>query len=108
MLNLADFPSREGESMFCTIEMVEIGPLPPAPAQAVQLCHPVIWSMLDLVAALAGGAGNPDVGVGLLPLTVMLTAVLVTIPAESQAWTTTLCLAADMASEVSILLLRIR
>lgn len=65
MLNLADFPSSEGESTFWTIEILEIGPFPPAPAQAVQLCHPVIWSMLDLVTAVEGGVGKPGAGVGL-------------------------------------------
>jgi len=93
------------------MEIVEIGPLPPAPAQAVQLCHPVIWSMFDLITAVEGGVGKlgvgdgvgVGVGLGVLPLTVIVSAVLKTVPAESHACTTTLCLVADMETEVSIL-----
>jgi hypothetical protein len=60
--------------------------------------------MFDLVTAVDGGAGKLGVGVGVgaLALTVMVRACLKTVPLESQACTIKLCLAADMAIEVSI------
>src|SRR6185312_15620783 len=98
----------EGDAWFCVIENVAVGPLPPAPAQVVQLDHPVICSMFALVTAVEGGTGRGEgvgagvgvgegvgVGVGLgAVVAVIKTAVLETLPAESQACTTTLCLAA--------------
>ena len=40
------------------------GPLAPAPAQTVQLCQPVSWSMSLKVVAFAGGLGRPGSGLG--------------------------------------------
>src|SRR6185437_1772628 len=102
------------------MEKVAVGPLPPAPAQVVQFAHPVICSMFALVTAVEGGTGSGTgvglgvgvglgeglglgVGVGLGAVVVVIkTAVLKTLPAESHACTTTLCLAADITTEVSI------
>ncbi len=64
MLNFADLPSSEGESTFSLIEKIATGPFAPAPAQTVQLSHPVNWSMSLMVVALAGGAGRPGSGLG--------------------------------------------
>jgi hypothetical protein len=61
-----------------------------------------------LITAVEGGVGKPGagvgVGVGALPLTVRLKGDLKTAPIESHAWTTTLCVPADMVTEVFRLL----
>jgi hypothetical protein len=64
------------------------GPLPPAPAQVVQLDQPVIFWMLDFTIAVPG-TGVPGGGGAVEPLTVMVSGNLKIPPAESHACTTT-------------------
>src|ERR1044071_5802081 len=112
MLNLAEAPSSEGDAWFSTIEYVATGPAALAPAQTVQLAQPVIWSILALITAVEGGVGKlltgVGVGVGEVPLTVMLNGALKTAPVESHAWTTTLWPPTDIVTSVSSLLAEIR
>lgn len=116
MLNFAEFPSSEGDAWFSTMEKIATGPLAFAPAQTVQLAHPVICSMLLLVTAPAGGLGKGDtgvevgvgVGVGADVFTVIVRGVLKTAPVESHACTTTLCLPDAMANDVSSLLVEVK
>ena len=94
------------------MEKTATGPDAFAPAQTVQLSHPVIWSMLLLVTAPVGGLGKPGagvgVGVGADPLTMIVRGVLKTAPVESHACTTTLCVPDAMASDVSSLLVEVK
>src|SRR3954447_21854917 len=54
MVKRRAFPSFEGEDTPDAEDSVAIGPLPPAPAQAEQLCHPLFWSiLLNVVCANA-------------------------------------------------------
>ncbi len=79
-------------------------PAPFAPAQVVQFCHPVIWSIFDITTDPEGGAGRlllvgvgvgdavgVGEGVGEVPLTVIESAWLEIAPVESQALITTEC-----------------
>jgi hypothetical protein len=75
----------------------------------VQFSQPGIWSILLLVMAPAGGAGRVEGGGGVVvPLTVRDSGVLKTVPLESHACTTTLCLPEAMVTDVSSLLAEVR
>ena len=45
--NRAEAPSIDGDPCYSLIEYGTVVPLPPAPAQAPQLAHPLIWSMAE-------------------------------------------------------------
>ncbi len=52
-------PSREGDARNWVMEKVATEPVPPAPAQAEQLCHPVIFWISDFRIWAAEGMGRP-------------------------------------------------
>src|SRR5215472_15196288 len=86
MKNCMDLPFSDGELTNCLVQKAAEGPLPPAPAQVVQLCHPPICSISENVVPPPVGGG----GVVELP-TLMVNLLTYTLPWVSQAWTEMEC-----------------
>src|SRR5215467_5725331 len=84
MKNCMDLPFSDGELTNCLVQKAAEGPFPPAPAQVVQLCHPLICSISENVVP-------PVVGVEVELPTLMVNLFTYTLPWVSQAWTEMEC-----------------